>query len=224
MAHFLTTDWTNKIKTNPVANMILNNNTPKEKYYRIRLRELTHHPKEGQLISYRFIRNFLGPVDRDEIVTEEYLNTALIGSEDGNYVTAKQYKTSYNSAIEALRKHAVEGGDDGIVGAGSGIALDADSDDDVAIVADHGDGKEDEKEDVKEDDEFAGAVDFEDENEDYPDILIANELEPSRDMWKNIFVDDYIHIHHPKVRSDYIYALTGKPLQIKPPSVFFSDV
>ena len=43
-------------------------------------------------------------------------------------------------------------------------------------------------------------------------------------MWANVFVDDYIHIHHPKIRHDYVSALAGRGLQIKPPSVFFSDV
>ena len=44
-------------------------------------------------------------------------------------------------------------------------------------------------------------------------------------MWDNTYVKDYLNIHHPKLLPDYyIQALKQQPLQIKPPSVFFSDV
>ena len=44
-------------------------------------------------------------------------------------------------------------------------------------------------------------------------------------MWDNTYVKDYINIHHPKLLPDYyIQAMKQQPLQIKPPSVFFSDV
>ena len=44
-------------------------------------------------------------------------------------------------------------------------------------------------------------------------------------MWDNTYVKDYINIHHPKLLPDYyIQALKQQPLQIKPPSVFFSDI
>ena len=43
------------------------------------------------------------------------------------------------------------------------------------------------------------------------------------DYWDNLAVD-YINISHPKNRPCYVSAMSSHPLQIKPPSVFFSDV
>ena len=63
----------------------------------------------------------------------------------------------------------------------------------------------------------------EDELDDEPYLLEYEELQGG-DMWANTYVDDYINIHHSKIRHDYISLITGRPLQIKPPSVFFSDV
>ena len=48
--------------------------------------------------------------------------------------------------------------------------------------------------------------------------------DPNGDMWAGVYIDNYTNIHHPKLREDYIQYITNKPLQIKPPSVFFSDV
>ena len=58
-------------------------------------------------------------------------------------------------------------------------------------------------------------------------IYIAHDMNQppiDSDPWDNVYVKDYINIHHPKLRPCLISALNGKPLQIKPPSVFFSDV
>ena len=46
----------------------------------------------------------------------------------------------------------------------------------------------------------------------------------SSGMWDNTYVKDFIHIHLPKQRVCHVSALSNAPLQVKPTSVFFSDV
>lgn len=218
MAHFLTTNWTEKIKTNPVANMILNSNRPTA--YHILLRTLTHHPPKGRYLTDDYFKKYLLDDDaRYDVVDEEQF--AKIKKA---YADREQFKKSYNSAVLAqnLEKMQQDGIDAGIVG----------GDGDVAVVPNA--AANDEEEDLFGDDEqeekdveYEALIESGDFGEDdvAPEILDVMQEEPvGGDMWANVFVDDYIHIHHPKLRYDYITAMTGKPLQIKPPSVFFSDV
>ena len=46
----------------------------------------------------------------------------------------------------------------------------------------------------------------------------------SSGYWDNTYVKDYINIHHPKLRPNFVQALANIPLRIKEPSVFFSDL
>ena len=251
MAHFLTTNWTEKIKTNPVANLILNNNKKPPKY-RIRLQTLTHKPGPKKYATGAFLNKFLGPVGRDDIVTAEELEpiTAV-------YPTRGEYMESYNSAIKAVLKEEAEkkvgdGDDDDDVvvasvgrpsgrdpalepvhvgplrvgGAKAGIGLARDSkaqDAEVARMKKSGIvvAKKSAIDNIDHKN-FDDAVEY-DSDDSAPEILDVDEINQNS-MWDNVYVNDYIHIQHPKIRYDYINALAGKPLQIKPPSVFFSDV
>ena len=196
MAHFLTTNWTDKIKTNPVANMILNSHRPK--LYRIQLQELTARPAKGKLMTNAFLNEYLsGPV-RDETVDEEKFLEVK-----GTYATVSERQLAHNTVILAERASADEKKDDDddvviALGGAGGIAAPLDDND------------------LKDADEY-GELDGE-------DPLLTYEEMKGGDMWANTYVDDYINIHHPKLRHDYITLITGRPLQIKPPSVFFSDV
>lgn len=201
MAHFLTTDWTHKIKTNPVANMILNSNQAKN--YRVTLRELRAVPGKGKLMTDAFLRKYLSPeYVRDEIVDSEGLEKIR-----NAYATPSQRQEAHNKIILASR---------------GGAEVEMKDDDDVGIVAVGGAAGRVVKVD---DNDFSDAVEYDSDDEiDGEDILLSYEQASGSDMWANTYVDDYINIHHPKIRHDYVSALTGKPLQIKPPSVFFSDL
>ena len=74
------------------------------------------------------------------------------------------------------------------------------------------------------DDDYSDAVLLEGDDAVDEELIYYGEEHVGGDMWANVYVDDYINIHHPKIRFDYISALASRPLQIKPPSVFFSDV
>ena len=65
-----------------------------------------------------------------------------------------------------------------------------------------------------------------DDEEDHKLVYINNEKEEihRQKYFAHTYVNDYINIHHPKERICYVSALSSKPLSIKPPSVFFSDV
>ena len=210
MAHFLTTNWTEKIKTNPVANMILNSHRPK--LYNIRLYGLSHHPPKGKKMTKDFINKYQGRPVREETLNEEDFKEFI-----SKYASFDQRIKSHDSVVAAqqLELIAKDGGDAGI--AGSGIAVG--DDDDVVVVADRGSGEEEKGEIVGD-----GAIKLEGDDLENEPYIYHYEETRGGDMWENVFVDDYINIHHPKLRYDYISALTGKPLQIKPPSVFFSDV
>ena len=49
------------------------------------------------------------------------------------------------------------------------------------------------------------------------------EPEDFHSIMNNTYVKDYIHIHHPSIRGDWLQLITGKPLAIKPPPHFFSQ-
>ena len=49
------------------------------------------------------------------------------------------------------------------------------------------------------------------------------EPEDFNSIMNNTYVKDYIHIHHPSIRGDWLQLITGKPLAIKPPPHFFSQ-
>ena len=231
MAHFLTTNWTQKIKTNPVANMILNSKRPKS--YRVAMRKLTKRPGEGKLMTNRFMAQFLGPEEDVEIVDEEEFKAKL-----ETYATIPQRREVHNKIIMAKRqedelKLAEEAKKDG-AGDGSGIAL-GDAGDVAVVVGGAGDGGDDDDVDDEDDDDVLGAVkkyndnDFDDAvsvDSEYgsEEYLVDGEEIIGGDMWENVYVDDYINIHHPKLRPHFIDLISQKPLQIKSPSVFFSDV
>ena len=212
MAHFLSTNWTEKIKTNPVANMILNSHRPK--LYRVKLHQLTHNPAEGDYITSGFINKFTDKDVRDEIITAKQFKRTRRA-----YSTIPEYIRSYNSVVAAdddsddddVAVAAVRGG----AGVGDkGQVFDGPAKDEKGIM-----GVE-----VKRKPDLDKAREIDEDDYDDENLLLSYEELQGGDMWANTYVNDYINIHHPRIRIDYVTALTGKPLQIKPPSVFFSDV
>ena len=183
MAHFLTTNWTEKIKTNPVANMILNSN--RRNLYQVNLTKLEYFPAKGKKINKGFIQYWLDEVP-DESHTFDDENFSRIKK---LYPSRKQYIHTYNKVVDAQRK--------------------ADADAGIEV-------KE------PDEDDYTDAADVPEIHQ--PTLMDVEDEWQEGDMWANTYVDDYINIHHPKLRHDYVTLITGRPLQIKPPSVFFSDV
>ena len=193
MAHFLTTNWTDKIKTNPVANMILNSN--RANMYRMKIYNLGFVPPKGKLITKGFIKYW----QDEHIKSEGVFDVKGKKRMEGLYPSPAEYVQSYNSAIIAQRKEDEEK---------SGIEVKVDDYDDDASDLDN---------------EYVDAIDA-DKDGVGPDLRYVDDEWQEGDMWANTYVDDYINIHHPKLRPEYITLITGRPLQIKPPSVFFSDL
>ena len=194
MVDYLTTNWTEKIKTNPVANLILNNNFVK---YKI-----------GSLNEITGIRgtanNLKMPSKR-----QRFLRTS-----DNAYKNTSNKKTirarildDFGDVINPVDPNAAPGDDDddeeennndNVVAEHDAMVIDADPEVEVDFVP--------------------GFYTF--GQEEYEDT----EPDPNADMWANTYVKDYINIHHSKLRPCYVSALSSRPLEIKPPSVFFSDV
>ena len=257
MSHFLTTNWTEKIKTNPVANLLLNSNRVRS--WTVTTRHLTHVPAKGH-ITPSYIKQHswdIGLGFKDERAKNELLS--ILDSE----LEFRKRFNAHRDSIEQMNKlgmiippereqgigygykgfaRAKDGGKDGVmlgdgmdnnggdvaVGTGpkkkySGDKLEIDDDgmerkenendeyDDFDVSAPPLDS---DTESVVEDDELKHAESFGYEDEEYV----------GGDMWANMYVKDFINIHHPKNRVHAIDNITRRPLHIKPPSVFFSDV
>ena len=158
----LTTNWTQKIQSNPVANCILNSNKFTLKNYRV--------ATATRLTMFNTL-NLMGPQYKrsrsfDGLPQEEDLEKRVL---------AKIAKPTEEEVLN-INKNRFNGY--GILPAKYVIY---DSDDD-----EH-------------------------------DVEVP-------DYWANTYVQDYVNIEHPKERMCYVSALSSTPLQIKPPSVFFSDV
>ena len=171
---YLTTNWRDKMQTNPVANMILNN--PKHKIgYKFKIRSLTHLPGGRAAAARDFVEYYGDPMiglrDNVDFVP---INDPLFK------ITKEQYPTQTEllNAINRLRR------------------------------ANAGRNWDDYAEEKYKDGHW---------------IEIAD-VWGKKQMWTKTFVNDYINIDHPKRRVHLIDAIANKPLQTKPPSVFFSDV
>ena len=164
----LTTNWTDKIKSNPVANSILNTNHVV--YTRVLLDKVLRSERQIQNTGYG-----------TEIILDAGLPRQVWYDKDGaEYNDMKKNIPDEQNAINAFRyltdQTRRRGGDVGRV-----------------FVPYH--------------------------------IDMGNHREvDEQDYWANTYVQDYINIEHPKERLCYVSALSSAPLQIKPPSVFFSDV
>ena len=173
MVDYFKTNWTEKIKRNPVANKILN---PKTNYGGLVVRQAV-------LDNYEFENNH----------TKTKIKKIQKTKGDGFYVTEQRLKNllndkdrppTENEIIQQYHKQ-VEDVRLGKIAAHSVVLPPKNS---VIITADPTD---------------------------------KHFQEP--DYFGNMYVD-FMNIHHPKLRVDYIQALSSQPLNIKPPSVFFSDV
>ena len=171
---YLTTNWRDKMQTNPVANMILNN--PRNKIGSVtKIRGLPRLPADRDV------------VPRDFVQYHGDQHIALINDmgfkrpNDALFIAAKEEyptQTELMNAINRIRR------------ANPGRPWN----------------------EIAEEKYREGRW-----------IEIAD-VWGKKQMWTKTFVNDYINIDHPKRRVHLIDAIANKPLQIKPPSVFFSDV
>jgi hypothetical protein len=161
----LTTNWTEKIKTNPVANCVLNSNR------------------------YDFARvRYNRPLQRASQIQR---------NRDGDGI---EHINSFGGAEKRMRVDHIKDFLNGKLSESQAIAKGH------AEIAAH--------------DARRWGWDFRFYDE--PDQYEADVEVP--DYWANTYVKDYINISHPKIRPCYVSAMSSQPLQIKPPSVFFSDV
>ena len=164
MNDIFTTNWHNKMKTNPTANLILNNNRTTIRKNIFDYTELNKHrfdANTGEIDLFPF-QQFKG--------ADLYADTLSILLQTGQITTKEQLK-------EKILK--------------SGDYMDVWS--------------------------FTGKKYWD------PESLHEYEVpDPEADMWANVYIDNYTHIHHPKLRPHLIDIITKQPLNIKEPSVFFS--
>ena len=241
MAHYLTTNWTEKIKNNPVANMVLNSKN--YKIWNVTLRSLTHAPPFGHKMTEEFIQKH----STDQVFTFESENRKQHFVERfetqpeviqmfndrnrvGGYVKSKRVKRRQQRQRQREQIDIM-----GMLAAGDDVDVVANEGDDVGIVGvpQRNRGKDEIDADANDDDEDegpdVGGLLFYDEDDleslDEDDLQIVYEDDPvTGDMWANMYVKDFINIHHPKQRVHIIDRIKTSPLSVKPPSVFFSDI
>ena len=273
MADYLKTNWTDKIKTNPVANMILNGKK-REATYMVDVRQILKIPRKGLLdinTLYKHSKEAPGIITYDKWTGDDYKNGQNFdqflqnqnrqrnkkfakkvrdrakrrqarrrereresairinnnnnnnNNDNENIIDSEQAVPMVNTNLQDQENNANVAARKGAIGRNEQEAAEHHSQGDVNI--EHS-GQSignaiviDDASDVSSDNEL---VDVEDDN-----VIIGFDgglKGGSSGMWDNVYVKDFININHPKLRSHYIHALTSKPLQIKEPSVFFSDV
>ena len=52
---------------------------------------------------------------------------------------------------------------------------------------------------------------------------VGKQESDSYSIMNNMYIKDYLNVHHPSIRQDWTGALKSGPLQIKPPPFFFSQ-
>ena len=172
---YLTTNWRDKMQTNPVANMILNN--PRNKIgYITKVRGLTQLPANRDVVARDFVEYHGDP--QIALISDR---SGVIPINDPLFTIAKEHyptQTELLNAINRLRR------------ANAGRNWN----------------------------------DYAEEKYKEGQWIEISDVWGKKQMWNKTFVNDYINIDHPKRRVHLIDAIANKPLQIKPPSVFFSDV
>ena len=290
MADYLSTNWTEKIKTNPVANMILNGKK-RDPIHLVDVRKILKIPTKGQVTIgdlYKHSRSAPGIVKYDEWTGDDYKHAegyydfmARINDPRKEEKKAKALAKARRKARKKAKEKAKEKGqDDDGSDVEAGLREEAKNDNennneniidseqavpilhpnttviqmqqdsmnnrDVAArkgaIADNareaqqfaqqsevevrtGNGRGNAIINISDDDDASSEGELQDVSE--QNIVVgfdAGETGGSSGMWDNVYVDDFINIHHPKLRGHYIDSLTGRPVQIKPPSVFFSDM
>ena len=94
MADYLTTNWTEKIKNNPVANMILNSNRAKS--YDVSFRRLTHVPADGPITDKYLFSKLTDPIysfraDQAELDAQKgFFKTPTGFSQEFNKIRAQE--------------------------------------------------------------------------------------------------------------------------------------
>lgn len=172
---YLTTNWRDKMQTNPVANMILNNPKGRTKIgYVGKIKGLTVLPA-GVVKPNHFVEYSGDPMiailDEFEI---NHPDDFMIAASKKKYPTQTELMNAYNRIKEANPNMKWE--------------------------------------------------DYQEEKYKDGRWIEISDVWAKKNMWNKTFVNDYINIEHPKRRVHLIDAISSKPLQIKPPSVFFSDV
>ena len=174
---YFTTNWTEKMKTNPVANVILNPKATNQ----VRLTWWGYIPNEDVLVNAEEY-SFVDIAKRAQVA--EY------------YYDPKEWKEPKFWGTQLMKNMVVEK------------------------------SKANELARHEEDPSQVFANERKIDSGDYGNNEFV-ELEKHVDhqeYFNNTIVQDYINIHHPKLRLDYVQAIKAQPLQIKPPSVFFSDI
>ena len=167
----LTTNWTEKIKTNPVANLTLNSNKANLRY--VYFQQADRYDDKYGYLDY------------------DFRNSTLEKVEKSTWGEIKTQHESEDQLKHRIQEKRIKGGQ--------------------RARRRRRDGNQNE-------DGILPSTFYEyNPEEDQEDEVIP-------DYWANTYVADYINISHPKIRPCYVSALSRTPLQIKPASVFFSDV
>ena len=191
MVDYLTTNWTEKIKNNPVANKILNKNKiPAVRYRSTRID--THSFGAGNIVTDLHGPNLGGGIFTDPQIFAKKNFSKIQGQ--------KIHSGEWNVSDTKQR------------------------------IMDIHNTKQKKVNDWNANLDFLNDfMEYKDdipwtEMPDYYHELIPSGMIEDDDYWQNMYVNDFINIHHPKLRIDHIQALSSQPLHIKEPSTFFSDI
>lgn len=253
MNDILTTNWTEKIKSNPTANLILNSN--RVKTYDVFTATLRTEPSKGYLTE-EYVYSHLGDKEWHKgISQEEYDQFYTRMDRKHEYVKGFNEREEYAKIGRQLiknrrreerkrrkrRQQKIEQNRQdrrlGIRRRKGDPNVNNVNQLDVDIDLDHGQGiVQEEKFDGEEEDD---GNDNENDNDDdavsvassvphdvdlRERLMFVEDEHQGGDMWANVYIDNYTNIHHPKLRYHIIDGMSSRPLAIKPPSVFFSDV
>ena len=181
MATYLNTNWTDKIKTNPVANKILNSN-------KTTIRPVVfHYVHEYDRNSGRLAED-RDAAHRADVDLKKW--DIFKQNNQTNRQLVERIMDKRNATREERQQHYNNTGKDW---------PEAAKDNQWGMLP--------------------AWTYYADEDGDYDEHNVT-----IQDYWSNVYVKDFINIDHPKLRPCYVSAMSRNPLQIKPPSVFFSDV
>ena len=192
---YLSTNWTEKMKTNPVANKILNPN----KVHNMLFTRSSYKNKDyvrnekGELIDIK------GKIIYSRIYPSSYWFNPPSEAQDA--FNKRMANIKKQKLIHQIRRDEKWGSNWSSYNWARKSRLN------------YGFDEEDEDENNN------------NENEQEEHYATYETLESDKhEYFANTYIDDYTNIHHPKLRLDYVQAIKAQPLQIKPPSVFFSDI
>ena len=242
MADYLTTNWNHKIKTNPVANLILNSNMPSKLYY-VRKKgidnvaDITRNRDGGRTVSrgwmtenefFDFLRqeqrpskHFLQSMRRDDKINiyNRWMYKKIVEHEKAHDKRKKQMIIEARELLENDKdmNNNNNNNNDNNINIDDAIE-EYTQEEDNFDVTDH-------------DDRYKRMGIFRkspaDITQEIGQGMPYYEVEDIRDdtgYWDNVYVKDFINIQHPKLRNCHVSALSTRQVDIKPPSVFFSDI